>query len=57
MKKLQCNKMNHNIFWLKEESLEDMENLPDPNTITKELSENLEYALEQPRSLYEAFKK
>ena len=35
------------IFWLKDDSLEDSENLPSPDIIAKEIVENLESALEQ----------
>ncbi len=35
------------IFWLRDESLEDSEKLPSPDIIAKEIVENLEGALEQ----------
>lgn len=41
------------IFWLKDESLEDTENLPEPDVIALEITENLESALEQFRSIQE----
>jgi type I restriction enzyme M protein len=46
---LQRDKVNVDIFWLKDESLEVSycENLPGPETIAKEIAENLESALEQ----------
>ncbi len=50
---IQRDKVSLDIFWLKDESLEDMENLPDPDTIAKEISENLEDALEQFRNIYD----
>lgn len=34
------------IFWLKEESLEDSDNLPDPAVLEREIVESLETALE-----------
>jgi type I restriction enzyme M protein len=40
-------KANLDIFWLKDESLEDSANLPDPHLITEEIVEDLEAALEQ----------
>lgn len=40
-------KVNLNIFWLKDKSLEDTENLPEPEKIAEEISENLQFALEQ----------
>ena len=50
---IQRDKTNLDIFWLKDESLEDYENLPPPEIIAKEITENLEYALEQFNSIYE----
>jgi type I restriction enzyme M protein len=44
-------KVNLDIFWLKDESLEDMESLPAPPIIAVEIVENLEAALEQFRSV------
>ena len=35
------------IFWLRDESLEDTENLPAPEVIAAEIVEDLEAALEQ----------
>jgi type I restriction enzyme M protein len=40
-------KVNLDIFWLRDESLEDSENLPEPQIIAHEIVENLESALEQ----------
>lgn len=40
-------KANLDIFWLKDESLEDSENLPAPEVLAQEIVENLESALEQ----------
>jgi len=50
---MQRDKVNLDIFWLKDESLEDYENLPPPEIIAKEITENLEYALEQFNSINE----
>jgi len=48
------NKTNLNIFWLKDESLEDTENLPaPPPVIEAEIVEQLEAALEELRSVEE----
>jgi type I restriction enzyme M protein len=44
-------KINLDIFWLKDESLEDAENLPAPDIIAAEIVENLEAALEQFRGV------
>lgn len=35
------------IFWLKDESMKDTENLPDPDVLAQEINKNLESALEQ----------
>lgn len=44
-------KLNLDIFWLKDDSLEDVDNLPEPDVIASEIVENLEAALEQFRSV------
>ena len=40
-------KVNLDIFWLRDESLEDTNNLPDPDVIAAEIVEDLRTALEQ----------
>lgn len=40
-------KVTLDIFWLKDESLEDSENLPEPEILAAEIVQNLEAALEQ----------
>ena len=40
-------KLNLDIFWLKDESLEDSANLPDPDVIAQEIVEDLQAALVQ----------
>jgi hypothetical protein len=40
-------KVNLNIFWLRDESLEDSANLPEPDVIAREIVEDLQAALEQ----------
>lgn len=50
---MQRDKVSLDIFWLKDESLEDSENLPSPDIIASEIVENLESALEQFNSIYE----
>jgi len=42
-------KASLDIFWLKDASLEDTENLPEPGVIAAEIVEDLEVALEQMR--------
>lgn len=44
---MQRDKVNLDIFWLKDESLEDSANLPDPDVLAHEIAENLESALDQ----------
>ena len=40
-------KTNLDIFWLKDDSLEDTENLPEPDVLATQITENLGSALEQ----------
>jgi len=40
-------KASLDIFWLKDESLEESENLPEPGVIAREIAEDLQSALEQ----------
>lgn len=44
-------KTNLDITWLKDESLEDLENLPEPDELKKEIVENLEIALSSFKKL------
>ena len=46
-------KASLDIFWLKDESLEDSENLPDPDIIAHEIVEDLQAALVQFQSIAE----
>lgn len=46
-------KASLDIFWLKDESLEDSDNLPEPEVLAAEIVESLETAQEQFRSIYE----
>jgi len=46
-------KASLDIFWLKDESLEDSDNLPDPGVIAQEIVDDLEAALEQLRAIAE----
>jgi type I restriction enzyme M protein len=48
---MQQDKVSLDIFWLKDDSLEDSANLPEPDIIAKDIAENLEDALEQFRSI------
>ena len=44
-------KTNLDIFWLRDESLTDLENLPEPDVLAEEIIESLEAALESFRSV------
>ena len=44
-------KISWDIFWLKDESLEDTENLPPPEEIAEEISDNLQSALDSINEL------
>ncbi len=44
---LKRDKVNLDIFWLKDDSLEDSAKLPDPDVIASEIAEDLEAALDQ----------
>ena len=46
-------KVSLDIFWLKDESTEDTENLPEPAVLAQEITENLESAVEQFNSISE----
>lgn len=42
---MERDKVNLDIFWLRDESSVDSDNLPDPDVIAQEIAENLEDAL------------
>lgn len=44
---ISCDKVNLDIFWLRNELLEDTANLPDPDVLATEIVEDLQAALEQ----------
>jgi len=50
---LKRDKTNLDIFWLKDESLDDLDKLPDPDIIVNELVEELGFALEQLNEISE----
>jgi len=50
-------KVNLDIFWLRDESLEDSANLPDPEVLALEIAEELEAALEQFAAIAEDLKR
>ena len=49
-------KANLDIFWLKDDSLEDSENLPDPEVLAREIADDLQTALEQFSSIADSLK-
>jgi type I restriction enzyme M protein len=54
---LKRDKVNLDIFWLKDEALEDSANLPAPEIIAQEITADLEAALEQFATIAEDLKK
>ena len=46
-------KVNLDIFWVQDDSLMDMENLPDPDVIASDIVEELRSALEQFEGILE----
>jgi len=44
------------LFWIKDESVEDSSTLPDPDVLAQEIVEDLEDALEQFTSIAKALK-
>ena len=54
---MQRDKISLDILWLKDESLEDLENLPAPDILARDIAENLESALDQFRDIYEDLEK
>jgi type I restriction enzyme M protein len=50
---LKRDKTNLDIFWLKDESLDDLDNLPEPEILVTELTEELQSALEQLKEIKE----
>jgi type I restriction enzyme M protein len=53
---LKRDKVNLDIFWLKDEALEESANLPAPEIIAQEISDDLEAALEQFATIAEDLK-
>ena len=53
---LKRDKVNLDIFWLKDEALEDSANLPAPDVIAQEIADDLEAALEQFATIAEDLK-
>ena len=53
---LKRDKVNLDIFWLKDKSLEDSDDLPAPDVLAQEIADDLETALEQFRTIANALK-
>ena len=51
---LQRDKVSLDLIWLRDESLEDMENLPPPEVIAREMMEDLEAALAEFAAIAES---
>ncbi|MGE0772343.1 MAG: type I restriction endonuclease subunit M [Cyclobacteriaceae bacterium] len=49
-------KTSLDITWLKDKSLADLDNLPDPDTLAEEIVENLEAGLESFRRVIEGLR-
>jgi len=49
-------KVNLDIFWLKDKSLEDSDDLPDPDVLAQEIADDLQTALEQFTAIAEKVK-
>jgi type I restriction enzyme M protein len=50
---IERDKTNLDVFWLKDDSLEDTENLPEPDVLASDIVENLGAALEQFQGIQE----
>ncbi len=53
---LKSDKVNLDIFWLKDEALEESANLPAPDIIAQEIADDLEAAPEQFATIAEDLK-
>ena len=42
---------SYDIFWIKDKSLADLDNLPDPDVLAGEIIDNLETAMESFREI------
>jgi len=49
-------KINLDIFWLKDKSLEDADDLPEPGVLAQEIADDLQTALEQFQTIVEELK-
>lgn len=53
---LKRDKTSLDITWLKDKSLADLDNLPDPDILAEEIIENLEAGLENFKEIYNVLK-
>ena len=51
---LSRDKTNLDIFWLRDKSLTDLDNLPDPDILASEIIENLESGIESFKEIMES---
>lgn len=49
-------KVNLDLFWLKDKSLEDSDDLPDPDVLAEEIADDLQTALDQFRAIAEGLR-
>jgi type I restriction enzyme M protein len=54
---IERDKTSLDISWLKDKSLADLDNLPDPDVIANEIIENLESGLDSFRNIIQALNK
>ena len=47
-------KTNLDIFWIRDESVTDLDNLPDPDVLAEEIIENLEAGVESFKQIMES---
>ncbi len=50
---MQRDKASLDIFWMKDDNIEDSANLPNPDVLATEIADNLKAALEQFRGISE----
>lgn len=53
---LKRDKVNLDIFWLKDKSLEESDDLPDPDVLAQEIADDLQMALEQFQAIADKLK-
>jgi type I restriction enzyme M protein len=53
---LKRHKVNLDIFWLRDKSLEESDGLPEPDVLAKEIADDVQTALEQFSAIAEKLK-